>query len=128
MNNSLLPLENTPRILEVTFDPHFKFNTHVKSTVIQASPRINILKALAGTDWSQQKETILIIFMSLIRSLFMYSASIWFLNTSLSLLQKLQNIQNSALRITIGYVKMISIDHLHKETEIISCSRSPFPN
>ena len=40
----------------------------------------------------QQKETILIIYTSLIRSLFMYAASIYFLNASSSLVQKLQTI------------------------------------
>ena len=48
LNNSLLPCGRFPCILEVTFDPHFKFNSHVKS-----------IKALAGTNWGQQKKTIL---------------------------------------------------------------------
>ena len=57
--------------------------------------------------------------MSLIRSLFMYASPIWLLNTSPSLIQKLQIIQNSALRIAIGCLKMASIDHLHEETEML---------
>ena len=44
LNNSILPLEKTPGILGVTFNPHFKFNS---------LPRINILKALTGTNWGQ---------------------------------------------------------------------------
>ena len=39
--------------------------------------------------------------------------------TSPSLTQKLQTIQNSALRIATGCVKMASIDHLHEETEML---------
>ena len=58
--------------------------------------------------------------MSLIRSLFMYVAPIWFPNTSPSLIQKLQTIQNSALRIATGCVKMSFIDHLHEETKMLS--------
>ena len=91
LNNSILSLERNPCILGVTFDPHFKFNAHVKSLVTRALHRINILKTLlTGTNWSQQKKTILITYKSLIRSLFMYAAPIWFPNTSLSLIQKLQ--------------------------------------
>ena len=60
-------------------DPHFKLNAHVN---VQALPRINILKALADTNLGQQKETILNTYKSLIRSLFMYAAPIWFPNTS----------------------------------------------
>ena len=40
-------------MLEVIYDPHFKFNVHVKSLVTRALPRIKILKALAGTNWGQ---------------------------------------------------------------------------
>ena len=53
LNNSILSLERTPCILGVTFDPHFKFNAHFKSLVTRALPRINILKALTGTNWGQ---------------------------------------------------------------------------
>ena len=56
--------------------------------------------------------------MSFIRSPFMYAAPIWFPNTSTSLIQKLQNIQNSALLIANGSVKMTFIDHLHEETKM----------
>ena len=49
----------------------------------------------------------------------MYAAPIWFPNTSPSLVQKLQTIQNSALRIATGCVRMASIDHLHEETEML---------
>ena len=49
LNNFLPPPEKIPLILGLTFDPHFKLCTHIKSIVIRASSRINILKALAGT-------------------------------------------------------------------------------
>ena len=61
--------------------------------------------------------------MSFIQSLFMHATFIWFhftaLSTSPSLIQKLQTIQNSALYIATGCVKMTSIDHLLEETEIL---------
>jgi len=49
----------------------------------------------------------------------MYAVLIWFPNASPSLVQKLQTIQNSALRIATGCVEMASIDHLHNKTEIL---------
>ena len=49
----------------------------------------------------------------------MYSTLICFPNTSQSLIQKLQAIQNSAVRIATGSVKMASIDHLHEESEML---------
>ena len=56
----------------------------------------------------------------LIRYLFMYAAPIWFPNSSPSLIQKLQIIQNSSLRIATGYGKMTSIDHLHEGTKMLA--------
>ena len=120
LNNSLQSLERTTYILGVTFDPNFKFNAHIKSIVTWASPRINIAKALAGISWCQQNENILIDNMSLIRFLFMYAAPNWFPTASSLLIQKLQAIQNSALRIATVCVKMTSIDHLHeKKTKML---------
>ena len=56
--------------------------------------------------------------MSLIRSLFMYATPIWLPNTSPSLIQKLQTIQNSAVRIATGCVRMTPINSLHEETKM----------
>ena len=94
LNNTLLPLERTPHILGVTFDPHFKFWAHLKSILTRTSPRINIIKAPANTNWGGQKETMLITYISLMRSLFIYVTPIWFPNDSPSLIQILQTIQN----------------------------------
>ena len=47
------------------------------------------------------------------------AALIWFPNTSPSLIQKLQAIQNSALRIATGCVAMTSIDHMQEETKML---------
>ena len=89
LNNSILPLERTPCILGVTFDPHFKFNAHVKSLVTRALPRINILKALTGTNWGQQMETILITYQVFYQVPFHVCSSHLVPKTSSSLVQKL---------------------------------------
>ena len=103
----------------MTFDPHFCFHKHVEDVIKRAKPRLNILKLLTGTDWGQQKETILNTFKSLISSLITYAAPIWFSNTSTSNINRLQTIQNSALRIATGCVKMTPIDHLHTEAKVL---------
>ena len=72
LNNFLLLFE----IVGVTFYPHFKLWAHVKSIVTRVSPRINILKAFAGTNWGQQKKTVLITYMFLTRSFSINAAPI----------------------------------------------------
>ena len=41
LNNIPLPLERHPKILGVTFDPHFCFHKHVNSVVERAKPRLS---------------------------------------------------------------------------------------
>ena len=119
LNNSPLPLERNPRILGVKLDPHFTFSPHIDAIIKRIAPRINILKALTGTNWGQEKETLLITFKSLIRSLWTYAAPIWYPNASNTAINKLQIQQNKALRIATGCVKMSSISHLHAESKVL---------
>ena len=91
----------------------------MRDIITRASPRIIILNVLAGTNWGQHKETILITYKSLIRSLFMYAAPSWFPINLPSLIQKLQNIQIFAIRIATSCVEMTFIDHLHEETKML---------
>jgi hypothetical protein len=116
---SNLPLCRTPKILGVTFDPHFTFSPHIAAICQRARPRLNILKSLAGTSWGQQKETLLVTFKALIKSLITYAAPVWFPNASPSAISKLQTIQNSALRIATGSLQMASASHLHSEAEVL---------
>ena len=81
-----------------------------KTTMIRRTDIRIILKALTGTNWGKQKETMLVTYKSLIRSLFMYAVPIWLRYTLPSLVQILQSIQNTAPRIASACVKMTFID------------------
>ena len=120
MGGNPLPLEPHPKILGVTFDPHFHFHKHVEGLVAKAKQKLNLLKALTGTTWGQQKETLVATYKALIDSIFSYAAPIWFPNASPSSITKLQTIQNAALRIATGCPMMASADHLHMEAEIMT--------
>ena len=85
----------------------------------KAKQKLYILKALTGTTWGQQKETLVATYKALIDSIFSYAAPIWFPNTSPSNIAKLQRIQNAALRVATGSPMMASVDHLHMEAEIM---------
>ena len=55
----------------------------------------------------------------LIRSILHYAAPVWFPNAASSNIQKLQRIQNSALRVATGCIKRTPIPHLHEETKVL---------
>ena len=78
----------------------------------------NILKALAGTS-GEQKETLLMTYKAVVRSIINYAAPVWGPNLHDANYRKIQYTQNEALRIATGCHKMSSIDHLHTEAEML---------
>ena len=118
-NNATLPLNKNPKILGVTFDPTLTFCTHVDNTVKKAKQRLSIMKALAGTTWGQQKESLINTYKASIRSLHTYACPIWFPHISQTNITKLQRVQNAACRIATGSVKLSAESHLHAETKML---------
>ena len=119
LGNRALPLDQKPKVLGVTLDPHFTFSPHVKTIVRRTAPRINILKALAGSNWGQDRDTLLLTYGALIKPLITYACPAWFPNISITNTSKLQTIQNSALRIATGCHLMAHQDHLHQESQVL---------
>ena len=112
-------LEQNPKLLGVTFDTMFNFSTHIKNTVTKAKSKLNILKALAGSTWGQDKETIIITYKSIIRSTLEYAAPVWTPSVCPSNWERLESIQNQALRIASGCLLMSSSDHIHQECKVL---------
>ena len=117
--DSDLPFVRIPKILGVYLDTFFKFNNHYVQVANRVSKRNNVLNALAGTNWGQQKETLLMTYKALERSIANYAAPVWSTNASESNIGKLQRAQNGALMIITGSHKMSSIDHFHNESEML---------
>ena len=60
MDGVVVPLQKNPKILGVTLDPLYTFSPHVKEVVKSAQQRLKIMKALAGTSWGQDRDTLLL--------------------------------------------------------------------
>ena len=56
ISGTQLPLERHPKLLGVTFEPHFTIHIHARVLKEQTTERLKNLKALAGTDWGQKKK------------------------------------------------------------------------
>jgi len=96
-----------------TFTPY----CHAQAAKVRA--RNNILKAVAGTSWGQQKETIILTYQALGRSVIDYAASVWAPVINDTTWKYLQTSQNEALQIATGCHKMAHTDHLHTETKLL---------
>ena len=117
-------MERRPKYLGVVFDTHLTFIPHTHYITERCCSRLKLLPALSGTCWGQQKETLAFTYKSLIRSIITYAPPIWYPNPSNFAIQRLQRLQNSALRITTGAHRMSSMAHLDQETQILSVNHS----
>ena len=80
IEDSQLPLAQCPKILGVYLDISQSFNKHNGYVADKLSSRNNILKALAGTSWGQQKEGLLMTYKAVGRSIINYAAPVWSAN------------------------------------------------
>ena len=99
------PLVRSPKLLGVYLYTFFSFNKHCVQVANRVSKRNNVLKPLAGTNWGQQKGTLLMIYKALGESIANYAAPVWSIN--------------EALRIITGSHKMSCIDQIHSETKML---------
>ena len=57
LEDTQLPLERSPKILGVILDPSISFHKHCNYVSDRIDKRNNMLKALSGSSWGQDKET-----------------------------------------------------------------------
>ena len=104
-------------------DPSLSFNKH-SHYVAYKSGRNNILNALAGTSWGQQKATRLMTYKAVGRSIINYAAPVWGANLYDTHHRKIQYTQKEALRIATGCHKMSRLDQVHTEAEMLGNNQS----
>ena len=97
-----------PKDIGVYLDTSLSFIKHSQYVAERVSGRNNILKALAVTSWGQQKETLLMTYKAVGRSIINYAAPVWSPNLHDTNYRKIQYTQNEALRIATGCHKMSS--------------------
>ena len=116
LEDTQLPLECSPKILGVIMDPSISFHKHCNYVSDRIDKRNNMLKALEGSSWGQDKETLLMTYNTLGKFIANYAAPVWSTNTSDSSFKKIQTAHNADLRSATGPHKMASINHLHQES------------
>ena len=116
LEDTQLPLEHFPKILGVIMDPFLSFHRHCNYVSDRIDKRNNMLKALVGSSWGQDKETLLLTYNTLGKSIASYATPVWSTKASDSSFKKIQTAQNTALKTATGAHKMTSIDYLHQES------------
>ena len=96
--------------------PKLTYSTHTHNISVQAHTPLQIIKALTATGWGKQKETLMATYKAVMRPAQEYASSVWSPIASSTSINKLQVMQNAALRPATGCTQDTNIQHLHDET------------
>ena len=117
INNIPIPTTSNPTILDLSY-PKLKYSTLTDNTITKAK-KLNLLKLLTSTHWEKSKETLITTYKTLLLPIIEYANTIWSPIISSTSLNKLQKIQNAALRTITGCTLDTNTQHLHSETKIL---------
>ena len=115
------PLETNihPKILGLTLDPKLTYNEHIKQTKTKAHKTTNIYKAISGTTWGKNKETLTHTYTAITRPVLEYGSTIWSPILRDTNMKSLQTIQNTILRTATGHTLDTNQNIIHTETKIL---------
>ena len=111
-----------PKVLGLTLDPKLTYNAHIQNIATHAHKPLQVIKALTGTTWGKQKETLVATYKAVMRPTLEYASSIWSPIASPTSINKLQVMQNAALRACTECTECThdtNIQHLRDETNIL---------
>ena len=93
-------------------------HTHSQHLSTSTQP-LQMIKALSATGWDKHKEPLMATYKVVMRPALEYASSIWSPLASSTSINKLQVMQNAALRTATGCTQDTNIQHLHDETLIL---------
>ena len=76
LEDTQLPLERSPKILGVIMNPFLSFYKHSNYVSDRIDNINNMLKALAGSSWGQEKDTLLLTYNALGKSITSYATPV----------------------------------------------------
>ncbi|GFO05989.1 RNA-directed DNA polymerase from mobile element jockey-like [Plakobranchus ocellatus] len=99
--------DDLPRYLGVSLYPRLCLRRHIEEVTNSVRERTRILQKLAGTNWGATPQSLRTIFVSFIRPVLEYAKPV--LNLASTSLEKLDRVQNAALRLVLGALRSIPI-------------------
>ena len=109
------------KFLGVRLDQHLTFNQHIKDIKHKCAKRINILRALTGTDWGGDRKTILQLYTAIIRPIIEYCSIAYNGGLTNTQHKQIEAIQNTCIRIATGAMIHTRVTTLLAEANMLSC-------
>ena len=107
-----LTYTNEAVFLGVKFNSSLTWEPQIRALIAKAQPRLNLIKALVSSCGHNNNELLLRLYMAIVRPIFEYS-SIAHVNAAACHHCKLQQIQNTAIRVILKIPNYIHTDFLH---------------
>ena len=106
------------KFLGATIANDLRFKSHIDNVVTKGKKRVNVLKCMSGKDWGNSLETQRTLYIQYVRSALEFSSPSYAGWVSDSVLQRMQRVQNEALRSVGCLAKTCPVDLLHLETGV----------
>ena len=116
IHNTALPMATHPKVLGLTLDQILTYSIQIHNISVHAHKPLQIIKTLTAAGWGEEKEILMATYKVVMTPALEYASSIWSPLVSSTSINKLQIIQNTALRTVTGCTPDTNIPHLHDET------------
>ena len=121
LNGRELEYSKATTFLGMTFDHLLTWKGHFDKLISRCNTGLNLMRMVSGTSFGADKKTLLMIYMSLIRSKLDYGCQAY-MSASPTQLARLDKIQNNTLRIATGAYKSTSVQAMEVECNIMPLS------
>ena len=109
-----LTVSNEIKFLGLTFDRKLTWRHHIDNVRHRMWLRINAIKAISGRNLGMQSKTLIHLYKMWIRPIALYGAPAYY-SAAKTHINKIQVIQNSALRIALRRTRRTHTEDLHQE-------------
>ena len=114
INNKKIRIVQQTKYLGMILDNKLNFKPHIDSLKKKCQKALNILKIISHTNWGADRKTMIHLYRALIRPKLDYGCIIYS-SARKTYLEKLNTIQNQALRLCLGAFRTSPIQSLHTE-------------
>ena len=114
LNKERLPVKDEVRFLGVIFDSKLSFLPHLKDLKKRCQTALNAIKILSHPEWGGDRETLLHLYRSVVRSKLDYASPIYG-SARASYLKCIDPIQNQGLRLALGAFRTSPVESLQAE-------------
>jgi hypothetical protein len=101
----------------IPFDKRLTWKAHLPNAETKARKKLAILRKLAGTNWGAHEKILKTVYLGTVRPILEYGSSA-FMTTAKTNQHRLDKIQNKALRIITGAMKLTPIKAMENSTAI----------